>query len=87
MSAFVPSLRPDLKPESLARTRELMRIAVPDCLVTGHEHLIDGLDLPDRDDRHVLAAAIHAGAQTIVTANLKDFPSVALAPYGLEAVQ
>jgi predicted nucleic acid-binding protein len=78
--------RPDLKPEALARTRELMRIAVPDCVVTGHEQLIDGLDLPDRDDRHVLAAAIHAGAQAIITANLKDFPSVALAPYGVEAV-
>jgi hypothetical protein len=37
------------------------------------------------NDRHVLAAAVRAGAQLIVTNNLKDFPAAALAPYGLEA--
>jgi len=77
--------RPDLKPETLQRTRTLMSQAVPDCLVTGFEALIDGLVLPDPDDRHVLAAAVRAGAQTIVTFNLKDFPDTALAPYGTEA--
>ena len=34
---------------------------------------------------HVLAAAIRAGAQTIVTFNLKDFPAATLAPYDIEA--
>ena len=34
--------RPDLKPESLDRTRELMKQAVPDCIVTGFEPLIEG---------------------------------------------
>ncbi|MEK6606987.1 MAG: PIN domain-containing protein [Myxococcota bacterium] len=77
--------RPDLKPEALARTRELMNDAVPDGLVEGFENLIDGLSLPDPDDRHVLAAAIRTGAQVIVTANLQDFPADALAPYHLEA--
>jgi DNA-binding transcriptional ArsR family regulator len=77
--------RPDLKPEALKRTRELMKQAVPDCLVTGFETLIDGLSLPDKDDRHVLAAAIRAGAQTIVTFNLVDFPDAKVAPYGVEA--
>ena len=77
--------RPDLKPEALARTRELMNDAVSDCLVEGFENLIDGLSLPDLDDRHVLAAAIRAGAQVIVTTNLQDFPANALAPYHLEA--
>lgn len=50
--------RPDLKPEQLERTRQLMNQAVPDCLVTGYEGLIDQLELPDPDDRHILAAAI-----------------------------
>jgi hypothetical protein len=77
--------RPDLKPEALSRTRELMTQAVPDCMVTGFEALIDGLDLPDVNDRHVLAAAIRSGAQAIVTFNLDDFPDLKLAPYNVEA--
>ena len=74
--------RPDLV-ALLARTRELMNQAIPDVIVTGYQSLIDGLTLPDPDDRHVLAAAIRAGAQVIVTWNLKDFPADALAPYGI----
>ena len=77
--------RPELKPEALQRTRELMTRAVPDCMVTGFEQLIDGLVLPDADDRHVLAAAIRAGAQAIVTFNLDDFPAERLQPYNIEA--
>ncbi|MEV5749880.1 PIN domain-containing protein [Actinoallomurus sp. NPDC052308] len=60
--------------EKLPRVRELMNRAVPDALVTDCEPLIEGLKLPDPHDRHVLAAAIKAGAQIIVTANVKDFP-------------
>jgi hypothetical protein len=77
--------RPDLKPDALNRTRELMKKAVPDSLVTGFEELIEGLTLPDPDDRHVLAAAIRSGAQTIVTFNLSDFPDDKLAPYSVKA--
>ena len=66
--------RPDLDPARLDRTRRLMNDAIRDVTVAGYEHLIDQLDLPDADDRHVLAAAIHAGAQAIVTRNLRDFP-------------
>lgn len=76
--------RPGLKPEALSRTRELMKQAVPNGIVTGFEPLIEGLTLPDPDDRHVLAAAIRAGAQAIVTFNLRDFPIEKLAPYNIE---
>lgn len=78
--------RPDLDPRNLDRTRELMNRAVRDCLVRGHEPLIDALELPDPDDRHVLAAAIRAKAQVIVTFNLTDFPAPRLAPWDVEAV-
>ncbi len=77
--------RPDLNEQRLARTRELMCDAVPDCLVTGYEPLVDGLTLPDPDDRHVLAAAIRCSAQVIVTSNLSDFPQSALEPFNIEA--
>jgi predicted nucleic acid-binding protein len=77
--------RPDLRREQLERTRDLMNAHVRDCLVTGYEDLIDGLALPDPDDRHVLAAAIRAGADVIVTFNLKDFPPDAVGKYGIEA--
>ena len=46
---------------------------------------IDSLILPDPDDRHVLAAAIHGEAGVIVTFNLADFPPGHLAPRGVEA--
>jgi hypothetical protein len=59
--------RPDIKPASLARCRELMNRHVSDCLVTGYEALRPTLTLPDPDDRHILAAAIHGQAGAIVT--------------------
>lgn len=77
--------RPDLDAQRLARTRELMSRAVRDCLVTGYEPLIEAIALPDPDDRHVLAAAIKARAQVIVTRNLKDFPSAVLEGWDMEA--
>jgi hypothetical protein len=67
------------------RLRDLMDTAISDCLVTGDEPLVEGLSLPDRNDRHVLAAAITANADVIVTTNLKDFPAEALRPFRLTA--
>lgn len=77
--------QPDLDAARLARTRQLMCEAVPDCLVTGYESLVAGLDLPDPDDRHVLAAAVRCHAQVIVTDNVSDFPPERVRPYALEA--
>ncbi len=70
--------RPDLTREKLERTRHLMDKALPDAPVGGYKSLIESIELPDRDDRHVLAAAIRCGASVIVTLNLADFPSHAL---------
>lgn len=76
--------RPDLHPDSLARTVALMNEAVDDCLVHNYEYLIDSLVLPDLNDRHVLASAIVGHADAIVTFNLKDFPEAAVSPHGIE---
>ncbi len=59
---------------ALERTRDLMDSKTRDCLV----------ELPDPNDRHVVAAAIVGHCDVIVTQNLKHFPKEALAPYGLD---
>ena len=64
-----------------------MREAFEDALVTGWEGLEAGISLPDRDDRHVVAAAIRASAQAIVTFNVKDFPETTLSTLDMEAVR
>jgi len=59
---------------------------LPDCLISGYEQLETGLELPDVNDRHVLAAAIHGGAQAIVTYNLADFPESELNKHNVAAI-
>lgn len=76
--------RPDLSEQQLTRTRSLMLTSVRDCLITGYEPLIPALELPDPGDRHVLAAAIRARAQVIVTDNLKDFPGQTLRQWDID---
>ncbi len=65
--------------ERLIRTRDIMNRVLPDADVSSYEHWIASLTLPDTGDRHVLAAAIEGGAGTILTFNLRHFPSDALA--------
>lgn len=69
----------------VARTRQQMDVFFPGALVSGFEGLISNLALPDQADRHVLAAAIHAGAAVIVTYNLRHFPSSELVKFGVDA--
>lgn len=75
--------RPDLDPERLRTTCTRMNVAVPDSLVTGYEDLIESLELPDPDDRHVLAVAIRSDADAIITFNQRDFCENELQKYDL----
>ena len=68
----------------LERTRDLMDSKTRNCLVTGYEALIASVELPDPNDRHVLAAAIAGRCDVIVTQNIKDFPDATLAPFGID---
>lgn len=70
--------------ESKART-EKANLAFPDAMVKNYSGLIDGLNLPDPKDCHVLAAAIKTNANVIVTNNIKDFPEDYLSSFGLTA--
>lgn len=53
--------------------------------MTGFESLIDGMT-NDPKDRHILAAAVRANAEVVVTFNLDDFPEQALKPFDVIAV-
>ena len=71
--------------ERLLRTRDIMRRVLPSADVHGYEHRIAGLNLPDPGDRHVLAAAVEAGASVLLTFNHRDFPASVLTPLGVAA--
>lgn len=70
----------------LRQIKKLMDQNVREAKVEGFEYLIDQLALPDKNDRHVLAAAIHSTSDAIVTRNLKDFPQSILNKYDIEAI-
>ena len=77
--------RPDLAVEKLERTRSMMDAHFPAAIVTDYDALMADIDLPDLGDRHVLAAAIHGGADVIVTFNQQDFPAAQLAEHAMAA--
>ncbi|MFC4872070.1 PIN domain-containing protein [Negadavirga shengliensis] len=78
--------RPDLDPQRIDRTIDLMNQAFPDAEIEGYENRIAALSLKDPDDRHVLAAAVEANADYLVTANLKDFQTPSLQPKGIQII-
>jgi hypothetical protein len=76
--------RRKLSPEKIAHLTEQIQIHFPEAQVQGYEKLT-ALMTNDPKDRHVVAAAVRANAQVIVTSNLKDFPSSSLAEWEVEA--
>lgn len=74
---------PKERRKAFARTRALMEASFPEALVEGYEARMAGLTLPDPGDVHVLAAAIEAGAELIVTSNLKHFPLATCRGHGV----
>jgi len=80
-----PESEHEVRRAKLQRTVALMNSAIPDSLVSGYECLIEGIHLPDPDDRNVVAAAVFAKAEVIVTFNLRDFPPETLKSLHVQA--
>lgn len=78
--------RPELQLHNLTITKRAMNLAFPDADVKGFHKHIKKLQLPDVDDRHVLAAAIQAKVDFLVTFNIKDFPQKYLASFSVQVI-
>ncbi len=77
-------IRLGLTSQQTAHLFHELEIHFADAWVEGYESFIPAMANHPKD-RHVLAAAVVCGAQTIVTFNLRDFPADALAPWNIEA--
>lgn len=73
-------------PEKAAAPVQTVREAFCSAIVDVPVSLINGIKLPDPDDRHVLAAALVGKAAAIITSNLKDFPDEICGGYGMEII-
>lgn len=80
----IEMIHPELASGQARLRADAMQTAFEDARVADWEELVAGISLPDPDDRHVVAAALQGRADTIVTANTRDFPSEVLKPLGLE---
>lgn len=79
--ALVENLqRPPAKVDQLLRTLER---AFPLAAVSGFDRMIEDFDLPDPDDRHVVAAAVYGECDVLVTYNERDIRSSAVADHDL----
>lgn len=79
---------PDKDPTKFETRLKTMGHAFPEASIAGWEPLEIVLKeiWPDPKDAHVVAAAVKAKADFIVTFNLKDFPKVLMENLGLQAI-
>jgi len=71
----VERLHPELSAGQIDHRFRSMSEAFEDASVSGWERLEGSIVLPDENDRHVVACALVAGADAIVTNNIRDFPA------------
>jgi predicted nucleic acid-binding protein len=86
MTEMGRALRTKLRrtPEEVAHRRQQMNEAFPEAMVHFPAALLHAVPcIPDKDDRHVLAAAIMSRANCIVTQNTKHFPKECLDQFGV----
>jgi predicted nucleic acid-binding protein len=83
MARNVKANGPELRHASIDRRVEKMKESFRDAMVTGHEGLIPSMTNHEKD-RHILAAAVAARADLIVTSNVKHFPRSPCEPYKID---
>ena len=86
MVAAIGAIHPGIPLNAIERRAHAMQRAFEDSTVHNWEPLEDSIELPDLDDRHVVAAAIVGRADVIVTKNLKDCPRDYLATLHLDVM-
>ena len=69
--------------EAIEATRREMAADFPEASVTPEQSVEDDIRLPDAADAHVVAAAVAAGTDILLTFNLRDFPARRLAARGI----
>jgi predicted nucleic acid-binding protein len=74
-----------IAPDKARKRIAAMTTTFPHAMVDNYADLIKVMRC-HKKDRHVLAAAVRGNAQTLVTANLDDFPGEAADPYDVEIV-
>ena len=83
----IAKLHPELSADQIEHRFDCMTEAFEDASVSGWESLEGSIVLPDDEDRHVVACALVAGADAIVTNNIRDFPDKTLAPLSIEVIR
>jgi hypothetical protein len=73
-----------LTPEQTVHLQDELKAHFADACEEGYETFVTAMG-NNAKDRHVLAAAVRSGSQTIVTFNLKHFPVDALELWNVEA--
>ncbi len=79
-------IHPEITPALVHRRFMVMNNAFEEAQVEDWEPLENAITLPDPNDCHVVATAIRAGADAIVTSNLRDYPADSLELFGIEAI-
>ena len=82
----IAEIHPDISRERIRQRFTAMDDAFEDARIEGYEGLIDGVTLPDPDDRHVVAAALQGRGDSIVTANIRHYPESVLDPLNIDVI-
>lgn len=77
---------PDAAQQAFRKRLIMMDQAFPESSIHVEESEWSQFDLPDPDDRHVLAAAAQGQANALATRNIKDFPQKLLDSFSIQVI-